>query len=144
MEKLTDKFGILVAFGGTLGTFLFGEWEIGLQILITLMVCDFISGIICGYKEKDLSSRKGYDGLKKKFSILLILILAVSLDRLIGQGWVFRTLVIYFYVAMEGLSMLENASRLGVPIPDGLKDALIQLKDSNRNEGVNSAKQDFK
>src|SRR3712207_9136056 len=115
MEYLAEKIGVFGAGLGTIFTFLFGSWEIGLQILITCMILDYVMGIVCGYKEKDLSSNKGFIGLKKKFTILIILILAVLLDRLIGQGWVFRTIVVYFYIAMEGISILENAARLDVP-----------------------------
>src|SRR3712207_2578550 len=134
MEYLAEKIGVFGAGLGTIFTFLFGSWEIGLQILITCMILDYVMGIVCGYKEKDLSSNKGFIGLKKKFTILIILILAVLLDRLIGQGWVFRTIVIYFYIAMEGISILENAARLDVPIPNKLKDALIQLQEGNKKE----------
>jgi toxin secretion/phage lysis holin len=84
-------------------------------------------------KNKNVSSSIGFSGLKKKFSILLILILAVALDRMMGQGWIFRTLVCYFYVAMEGISIIENAAVLGVPVPEKLKDALIQLKDGKKS-----------
>src|SRR5690606_24723848 len=96
----------------TLLTWLFGGWEVGLQILITCMILDYIMGLMVGYKNKELNSKIGFNGLKRKFTILIILILAVLLDRLIGQEWIFRTMVIYFYVAMEGLSILENAAKL--------------------------------
>lgn len=129
MENLSERIGLIGAGLGTVLTWLFGGWEIGLQILITCMVLDYIMGLMCGYKEKNLSSRRGFNGLKRKFTILIILILAVLLDRLIGQEWIFRTVVIYFYVAMEGLSILENAAKLDVPIPGKLKEALIQLRD---------------
>ena len=66
--------------------------------------------------------------------IIIILILAVLLDRLLGQGWIFRTLVIYFYIAMEGISILENSTRLGVPFPQKLKDILVQLRDGNKKD----------
>lgn len=134
MQNLSHKLAGVMAVGGTVITYLFGEWEIGLQILITAMILDYIMGLMCGRKDKNLSSEIGYQGLKKKFSVLIILTLAVSLDKLLGQGWIFRTLVIYFYVAMEGLSILENATRLGVPVPDGLREALIQLKEGNKKE----------
>ena len=129
MENLSERIGIVGAGVGTLLTWLFGGWEIGLQILITCMVLDYIMGLMVGYKNKELNSKIGFNGLKRKFTILIILILAVLLDRLIGQEWIFRTLVIYFYVAMEGLSILENAAKLDVPIPGKLKEALIQLRD---------------
>lgn len=133
--RMSEKVGIIIAGIGTLLTWLFGGWELGLQILIVCMILDYIMGLMCGYKENNLSSKVGFNGLKRKFTILIILILAVLLDRLIGQEWVFRTLVIYFYVGMEGLSILENAARLDVPIPGKLKDALIQLREEGgKNE----------
>lgn len=129
MNSIQEKVGFIGAGIGTLLTWLFGGWELGLQILIACMTLDYIMGLMCGYKGKELSSKRGFNGLRKKFTILIILILAVLLDRLIGQEWLFRTMVIYFYVAMEGLSILENAAILEVPIPGKLKDALVQLQD---------------
>ena len=131
---MENKIGVIGAGIGTLFTWLFGGWEVGLQILITLMILDYITGLMCGYKDKELSSKTGFNGLKRKFTILIILILAVLLDRLIGQEWIFRTIVIYFYVAMEGLSILENAAKLDVPIPEKLKNALIQLQEGDVDE----------
>ena len=140
MNSLSEKIGIIFASVGTLLTWLFGGWELGLQILIVCMILDYIMGLMCGYKGKELNSKVGFNGLKRKFTILIILILAVLLDRLIGQEWIFRTLVIYFYVAMEGLSILENAAKLDVPIPGRLKDALIQLQekgdDTSEDSGI--------
>lgn len=140
MENLSEKIGLIFAGAGTLLTWLFGGWELGLQILIIAMILDYIMGLMCGYKGKELNSKTGFNGLKRKFTILIILILAVLLDRLIGQEWIFRTLVIYFYVAMEGLSILENAAKLNVPIPGRLKDALIQLQekgdDTSEDSGI--------
>ncbi|EDS78097.1 toxin secretion/phage lysis holin [Clostridium botulinum C str. Eklund] len=132
MDK--NIFNTVIAATGTVLTWLFGTWDIALIVLITAMSLDYIMGIMCGYKDKSLSSSTGFRGLTKKFTILIILILAVCLDRLIGQGWVFRTLVIYFYVAIEGISILENAVKLGLEVPDALKDALIQLKQGNKKE----------
>lgn len=140
MNNLSEKIGFIFASAGTLLTWLFGGWELGLQILIIAMILDYIMGLMCGYKGKELNSKTGFNGLKRKFTILIILILAVLLDRLIGQEWIFRTLVIYFYVAMEGLSILENAAKLNVPIPGRLKDALIQLQekgdDTSEDSGI--------
>ncbi|MFC0905916.1 holin family protein [Clostridium sp. MT-14] len=138
MEYLISYFkeftGKLVAIGftgstiGALFTWCFGGWEVGLKVLVSCMVLDYATGLMCGWKEKDLNSSRGFKGLKKKFTILLILILAVLLDRLLGQCWTFRTMVIYFYVAIEGISILENAVKLGVPIPRKLENTLEQLK----------------
>jgi len=140
MNSLSEKIGFIFASVGTLLTWLFGGWELGLQILIIAMILDYIMGLMCGYKGKELNSKVGFNGLKRKFTILIILILAVLLDRLIGQEWIFRTLVIYFYVAMEGLSILENAAKLDVPIPRKLKEALVQLQekgdDTSEDSGI--------
>lgn len=132
MDKVIDKFGLVFAGTGTILTWAFGIWETGLQVLFCCMVLDYIMGLMCGTKEKNLSSDIGFNGLKKKFTVLIILVLAVMVDRLLGQGWVFRTLVIWFYISMEGLSILENAVRLGVPFPDSLKNILVQLKEGNK------------
>ena len=83
-----------------------------------------------GYVLKQLSSDVGLRGLAKKAVILIVLIVAVCLDRLLNTGnWVFRTLVCYFYIANESISLLENCSALGLPIPEQLVDALAQLKE---------------
>lgn len=134
MDKVMEKFNFIFAALGTLLTWAFGAWEIGIQVLVALMVADYAMGWMCGSLEKNLSSEIGFKGLKKKFTILIILMLGVMLDRLIGQGWVFRTLVIWFYIGMEGLSILENAVRLGVPFPEQLKDVLVQLKEGNKKD----------
>jgi toxin secretion/phage lysis holin len=133
MNYIGERIGVIGAVVGTVLTWLFGGWEIGLQILITCMALDYILGLMTGYKNDELDSRKGFNGLKKKFTVLIILILAVLLDRLLGQEWIFRTAVIYFYVAMEGLSILENAAKLGVPIPSKLKEALVQLQEKGED-----------
>lgn len=126
--------GFIGAVSGSIFTWCFGQWEIGLQVLVYFMIADYITGLWCAGKEKELSSNVGFKGLLKKFTILIVISIAVMVDRLLGQGWVFRTLVIYFYIGIEGLSVLENAARLNAPIPDGLKDALIQLKEGNKKE----------
>ena len=140
MNSLSEKIGFIFAGAGTLLTWLFGGWELGLQILIVCMILDYIMGLMCGYKNKELNSKIGFNGLKRKFTILIILILAVLLDRLLGQEWLFRTVVIYFYVAMEGLSILENAAKLDVPIPGKLKEALVQLQEKGQKKGMKDMK----
>ena len=131
---LIDRIKMLGTLGGTCLTWLIGEWEMGLQILVTCMILDYILGVLWGFKDKNLNSKIAYDGIKKKATILLILMLAVQLDRMLQQGWIFRTVVIYFYVSMESLSILETAGKFGVPIPEKLKKALVQLQEQ-QNEG---------
>ncbi|WP_283721557.1 phage holin family protein [Clostridium perfringens] len=107
-----------------------GAWDTPLRILILLMILDYISGVLKGYINKELSSDIGFKGIARKAMIFFILILAVMLDRLLNTGtWIFRTITCYFYIANEGISLLENGVVLGVPVPDKLKDALIQLRE---------------
>lgn len=133
MEKI---FNSTVAVVATFFTYLFGGWDVAIGILIVFMCLDYATGVIVAYQNNLLDSEVGFKGLVKKFMILVILIVAVMLDRLMNTGtWVFRTLVCYFYIANEGISLLENVSNLGVKIPDKLKDALVQLnKDESEEE----------
>ena len=130
MEKILEISKYLVALIGTGFTWLFGTWDLALTILIVFMVFDYITGVLKGYVLKELSSDVGLKGLARKCVILIVLIVAVCLDRLLNaEHWVFRTLVCYFYIANESISLLENCSALGLPIPEQLKDALAQLKE---------------
>lgn len=135
MKKM-KIFDSIVAIMATFFTWIFGTWDIAIAILIIFMVLDYLTGVIVAYQNRTLNSEVGFKGLIKKCMILVILIVAVMLDRLLNTGtWVFRTLVCYFYIANEGISLLENVSNLGVKIPEKLKNALEQLnKEDERAE----------
>ncbi|WP_221346388.1 phage holin family protein [Clostridium perfringens] len=138
MEKLFDYIKLFIIALGTGFTWLFGVWDIPLVVLVVFMVLDQLTGVIRGYVNKELSSDVGLKGIARKCVILIILIVAVMLDRLLNTGsWMFRTMVAYFYIANEGISLLENCASLGAPIPDKLKHALIQLKEGKKKEPVN-------
>ena len=100
------------------------------------MILDYITGVIYAYVIKTLNSEIGFKGLIKKCMILAVLVVGVALDRMLGNDgtWVFRTLVCYFYIANEGISLLENISNLGVPIPNKIKNALEQLNNDEESE----------
>ena len=135
MTRLTDAVNGSVAITGTVVTFLFGGWDIALNSLIVLMAVDYATGLMKGYIKKDLSSATSAKGLFKKIIIMLILIMAVALDRMVGTGeHMFRTLVCFFYISNECLSIIENATELGVPVPQQIQDALEQLKNNNGKE----------
>ena len=137
MEKLFDYLRILVVAIGTGFTWLFGAWDTPLVVLIVFMTLDYITGFTRGYINKELSSDVGLKGIARKCVIFVVLIVAVMLDRLMNTGnWLFRSLVCYFYITNEGLSLLENSAALGVPIPTKLKDALAQLKEGNKKETI--------
>lgn len=135
MEKFLNLLRYIVAFVGTGLTWLFGSWDMALTILITFMILDYATGFLRGFINKELSSDVGLHGIARKAVIFVVLIVAVCLDRLINTGnWIFRTLVAYFYIANEGLSLIENCAALGAPIPQQLLDALAQLKDGEKKE----------
>ena len=135
MKIYNERMNTMMAFAGTAFTWLFGAWDLALAALITAMALDYITGVtrsvINGH---GVSSEKGFKGFLKKITILYMVILAVLIDRLIGQGWVFRSLVCFWYVANEGISILENVASLGLPVPDQLVNILEQLKQGNKKE----------
>lgn len=132
MDKV---FNSSVAVFATVLTYLFGTWDTALIVLVTFMVLDYITGVLYALNTKTVSSEVGLRGITKKLMIILVLVAAVMLDRMMSNGtWMFRTLVCYFYIANEGISLLENAGNLGLPIPNKLKEALEQLKDKESEE----------
>lgn len=106
---------------------LIGGFDLLIWTILTLMTLDYISGILVGYKEKTLNSKRGFKGLCKKVMILII-ICCSSLISQILKNTALRDMVIIFYCSIEILSILENAGKIGVPIPETLKEALEQCK----------------
>ncbi len=122
-------FDSVVAVVCTALTYAFGGFDATLAILCCFIVADYMTGVARAIVEKRLSSSVGFKGIARKVCILIVVMLAVMLDRLIGtEGWMFRTLCAYFYIANEGISILENSAALGVPIPQKLRDILAQLQ----------------
>ena len=122
------------AIGAVVG-FMFGEIN-GLFIaIIALMVLDYITGILCAIVSKTLSSEVGFRGLVKKFIILIVIAVGHLVDAyVIGTGSAVMSAVMLFFTANEGISILENAAILGLPIPQKLKDVLEQLKDKDKED----------
>lgn len=134
MDK-KEIFSVAIAGAATFFTYIFGSWDVSLQVLIAFMILDYVTGVISGIVQKNLSSAIGFNGLLRKFTIIIVLIVAVLLDRLINQGTcVFRTIACYFYIANEGISILENVGRLGLPLPEKLIEILSQLKEGNKKD----------
>ena len=127
----------ITAVGGWLGYFL-GGMDGMLIALIVFMVLDYITGIMCAIVDKKLSSAVGFKGIFKKVLILMLVGIATLLDvNVVGSGSTLRTAIIAFYLSNEGVSILENASHLGLPVPEKLKDILAQLH--NRDGKSNPA-----
>ncbi len=128
MKIMEKYFNGIVALIATFFTYLFGSWDLALQVLIVFMILDYGTGVLYAYLTNQLNSEVGFKGLVKKCMILVVLIIGVMLDRILGTGtWVFRTLVAYFYIANEGISLLENVGNIGIPIPNKIRNALEQL-----------------
>ena len=125
---------IFTAIGGVVGWF-FGGLDGFLYALITFVVIDYITGVMVGFTEKKLSSEVGFKGICRKVVIFCLVGMAHILDvHVIQTGDVLRTAVIFFYLSNEGISILENASFLGLPVPQKVRDVLEQLKDDTENK----------
>lgn len=111
-----------------------GGWDNALQTLLLVMALDYITGICKAIKQKKLNSKAGLLGFLKKFGYLVIVALAVVIDHLSGETGVVRTMVIYFFIANDGLSILENWGAIGLPLPKKIFELLEQLKNDNNPE----------
>lgn len=129
--------GIQIAFsalGGFIGWFL-GGVDGFLYALIAFAVIDYITGVMCAVSDKKLDSKVGFKGICRKVLIFTLVGIGNIVDvYVLGQAGVLRTAVIFFYLSNEGVSILENAAHLGLPIPEKLKAVLEQLHDRAENE----------
>ncbi len=124
----------MATLGGALGAFVGGVDGI-LYTLIIFIIIDYITGFMCAVVEKRLSSEVGFRGIFKKVAILMIVGVANMIDvHVLTQGAVVRTAVIFFYLSNEGISIIENAGILGLPIPKKLRDILEQLKEKDEED----------
>ena len=120
---------VFAAIGGWLGWFL-GGCDGLLIALVVFVVIDYVTGVMCAVSDKKLSSEVGFKGICRKVLTFLLVGIANILDvQVIGTGSVLRTAVIFFYLSNEGVSLLENAAHLGLPVPEKMKDILAQLHD---------------
>ena len=125
---------VFAAIGGWLGYFL-GGCDGLIIALVVFVVVDYLTGILCAIADKSLSSEVGFKGIAKKVVIFMLVGVANILDvEVIGTGSVLRTAVIFFYLSNEGISMLENATHLGLPVPTKLKDVLEQIHERSEEK----------
>ena len=136
MEKLSSflslgrLYNYLVLLSGAALSAL-GGWDVPLRALVMAMMLDYLSGVIVAVRDRKLSSAVGFIGLARKGMVFLIVIAAGCLDALVGQDSLCRTAAIAFYFVNESVSLLENAAKLGLPVPQKLREALAQLKGEN-------------
>lgn len=130
MEKIFNTFSVV---GGIVGGFLcqfLGGWDVILKALVALVILDYFTGVLKAIVTKTLSSGVGFKGLIRKIVIFIVIATAVIVQAVIGNNIPLREIVIMFFICNEGISLLENASEF-VPIPEKLREILIQLRDKN-------------
>lgn len=135
LDSLQVIAGITTAALGTAASALLGGWDMWLQVLVYFVIADYLTGVLAAFCLKKLSSEVGARGIAKKVFIFLLVGIAYKIDMLAGTELV-RAAVCGFYIGIEGLSILENAGKLGIPLPTILIDALEQMK--NRGNKIPS------
>jgi len=138
--NIDQAFKTVVSVGGAVASYLFGGWTSLLTILLTFVVLDYITGVAAAGKEGKLSSNVGLWGIAKKIMIFGIVAIAHLVDTALGDAHLFRDAAIFFYLANELLSVIENAGRIGAPIPPGLKQAVEILQGKSGQKGESDRK----
>lgn len=122
---------ITTAVGAIVG-YIFGEWSVLLQILLAFVIIDYVSGLLASGVEGKLSSKVGFKGIAKKIMIFVLVAVGHLTDRAIGDGSMVQNAIIFFYLGNELLSILENAGRTGLPVPEQIKNAVDVLKGKSK------------
>ena len=126
---------VFAAVGGGIGWF-FGELDGFFYALLAFVVIDYLTGVMCAIADRSLSSEVGFRGIFRKVLLFVMVGAGHILDaQVIGSGDALRTAVIFFYISNEGVSLLENAAHIGLPVPEKLKDVLAQLHDREKGDG---------
>ncbi len=129
--KSNKIFLVLISICGSTMNYLWGGFDLALNTLLLFMLLDYILGVACGVFKKELSSKIAFKGILKKMAMLMVIAVGVSLDLIINADGFLRGLVLFFYIGLEGISILENSATIGVPIPDKLTSVLLQLKEED-------------
>lgn len=122
------KWSVLVATAGGAASFLWGGWSAALGSLLFFVATDYVTGVVAAAKEGQLSSQVGVYGIARKVGVFAIVALAHMVDQQLGDGHMFRDGTVAFYLANEALSIIENAGRIGVPIPPKVKETIQVLR----------------
>ena len=108
-----------------------GGWDMALKTLLIIIALDYLTGVCDAIANKKINSKIGAKGIIKKVGYLIIVAVSVQLDQIVGDTGAIRNLVIYFFVAIEGISILENWGSMGLPLPEKVMEVLEQLKKDN-------------
>ena len=135
LETVTLGFG---GIGGILGL-LFGELDGSLYALVVFVIADYFTGVISAINNKKLSSDIGFEGISKKICIFVLVAIANIVDvNILNSGAAVRTAVIFFYLSNEGISVLENAVKLGLPVPEKLRNVLLKMNEGDSDDDKNT------
>ncbi len=139
MDNMVDVLRIAAAGIGGIATYIWGPWDALIIALVAMVIIDYITGVIKAAVQGKLSSAVGFRGLLKKVAIFLLVAVGVMVDRVIpATNEAVRSAVIFFYIANEGLSILENAGELGLPLPAALKKSLEKMQDKEEKSDIDS------
>ncbi len=143
---MSDYFDYIAACIGAVLGYFFGEFDGFIHALIAFVILDYISGMLAAYIKRELSSRAGFNGIVRKVTIFIVVGVSQIIDRellshidLFKGTEMIRDMVICFYLANEGLSILENAIKIGIPIPNVIKERLAAFKNSSEGEKQKTA-----
>ena len=131
MDRIFNWTSTVIGIVGGYFAAIFGQWDSILWALLVIMVLDCLTGVIKAIYTKTMSSEIGFKGLLKKITILIIVALSNVLQQITGDNVAIREIVIMFYVANEGISVLENVGVIYPRMPKSIKDILLQIRDSN-------------
>ena len=123
----------VAAIGGSLVTYLFGGWSALIQILVAFVIIDYVTGVLAAGVRREISSSVGGRGIARKVLIFILVACGHLVDMALGTADVVRDAVIYFYIANELFSILENAGDIGLPVPDILKNSIERLKGKEKD-----------
>lgn len=137
LQGVTAGISVVV---GTICSFCFGDVDVFITTLIAMLVIDYITGLASAYMNNELNSKIGLKGIIKKVLRLIIVAAAVQVDRVTDTNGYIRNTVILFFITNEGISILENAGKCGVPIPKKFLDVLEQLRDNKDDESEEDKK----
>lgn len=139
MDNMVDVLRIAAAGIGGIATYIWGPWDALIIALVAMVAIDYITGIIKAAMQGKLSSLVGFKGLLKKVAIFLLVAVGAMVDKIIpATNEAVRNAVIFFYIANEGLSILENAGELGLPLPAALKKSLEKMQDKEEKSDIDS------
>lgn len=128
MDKIFNAVSVIVGIVGGVCAALFGAWDVILKILLVIMALDYVTGVIKAVYTKTVSSETGFSGLMKKVTVLAIIVLSNMVQILIADKAPVRETVIMFYIANEGISILENVAAVSTKMPPAVKNILLQLR----------------